>query len=206
MGRNDIYFGRSSPTFRQNVLTLTAWSKGKPNKRSARRRRQLLVQSDVLIASDRPSRLDTISIRLFRISLRSRYLMYTRRVLFNLFSTWAQKQIHFKNSEEALSKWFNGPWPQFHVTQQPSTRAEKCSTVVRSFQLQKSNPANASGNIVVMEMWLLLLLLLLFCSPLLGLGCFFSFLMLYTIGWAPQTGDQPVARPLPTRRHIQTQN
>jgi hypothetical protein len=33
---------------------------------------------------------------------------------------------------------------------------------------------------------------------LLGLGQIFSFLILYTIGRTPWTGDQPVARPLPT--------
>jgi hypothetical protein len=38
-------------------------------------------------------------------------------------------------------------------------------------------------------------------SPL-DLGCFFSFLIVYTGGKASWTGDQPVARPLPT----QTQN
>jgi hypothetical protein len=40
---------------------------------------------------------------------------------------------------------------------------------------------------------------------LLGLGLFFSFLILYTIGRTPWTGDQPVARPLPTHRTTQTQ-
>jgi hypothetical protein len=38
------------------------------------------------------------------------------------------------------------------------------------------------------------------CSPLLDLGRFFSFLILYRIGRTPWTGDQPVARPLPTHR------
>jgi hypothetical protein len=53
----------------------------------------------------------------------------------------------------------------------------------------------------------LLLLLLLFClyNPLLGLGRFFSFLILHTVGRIPWTGDQPVARPLPTRRTTQTE-
>jgi hypothetical protein len=37
-------------------------------------------------------------------------------------------------------------------------------------------------------------------SPLLGLGRLFSFGMTF---W---TGDQPVARPLPVRRRVQTQN
>jgi hypothetical protein len=35
---------------------------------------------------------------------------------------------------------------------------------------------------------------------LIGLGRFFSFLILYTVGMTPWTGDQPVARPLPTHR------
>jgi hypothetical protein len=38
------------------------------------------------------------------------------------------------------------------------------------------------------------------------LGRFFGFLILYTASRTPWTGDQPVARPLPTHRTIQTQN
>jgi hypothetical protein len=41
---------------------------------------------------------------------------------------------------------------------------------------------------------------------LLDLGCFFSFLILYTVGRTPWTGDQPVASSLPTHRTTQTQN
>jgi hypothetical protein len=52
---------------------------------------------------------------------------------------------------------------------------------------------------------LLLLLLLWLYSPLLGLRHFFSFLILYTVGSTPWTGDQTVARPLPTHR-TQTHN
>jgi hypothetical protein len=43
-------------------------------------------------------------------------------------------------------------------------------------------------------------------SPLLGVGSFFGFLILYTVGRTPWTWDQPVARPLPIHRTIQTQN
>jgi hypothetical protein len=43
-------------------------------------------------------------------------------------------------------------------------------------------------------------------SPFLGLGRFFSFLILYTVGRTPWTGDQPVAGPLSTHRTTQTQN
>jgi hypothetical protein len=53
---------------------------------------------------------------------------------------------------------------------------------------------------------LLLLLLLWLYSPLLGLGLFFSFLIIYTDGRTPWTSDQPVARPLPTHTTTQTQN
>jgi hypothetical protein len=35
---------------------------------------------------------------------------------------------------------------------------------------------------------------------------FFSFLILYTVGRTPWTGDQPVERPLPIHRTTQTQN
>jgi hypothetical protein len=35
---------------------------------------------------------------------------------------------------------------------------------------------------------------------------FFSFLIVYTVGRTPWTGDQPVAKPLPRHRTTQTQN
>jgi hypothetical protein len=38
-------------------------------------------------------------------------------------------------------------------------------------------------------------------SPLLDLGRFFNSLILYTVGRIPWTGNQSVARPLPTHRH-----
>jgi hypothetical protein len=41
---------------------------------------------------------------------------------------------------------------------------------------------------------------------LLGLGLSFSLLIYYTVGRTPWTGDQPVARPLPTHRTTQTKN
>jgi hypothetical protein len=43
-------------------------------------------------------------------------------------------------------------------------------------------------------------------SPFVGPWSLFQFLNLYTVGRTPWTGDQPVARPLPTRRTTQTQN
>jgi hypothetical protein len=48
-----------------------------------------------------------------------------------------------------------------------------------------------------------IIVLLWLYSPLLGLGCFFSFLILYTVSRTPWTGDQPIARPLPTYRTTQ---
>jgi hypothetical protein len=44
------------------------------------------------------------------------------------------------------------------------------------------------------------------CSPFWDLYCFLGFLILYTVGRTPWTGDQPVARPLRTCRTTQTQN
>jgi hypothetical protein len=52
---------------------------------------------------------------------------------------------------------------------------------------------------------LLLSIYLSLCSPLLDLGRFFSCLILYTVDRTPRTGDQPVARPLPTHT-TQTQS
>jgi hypothetical protein len=49
-------------------------------------------------------------------------------------------------------------------------------------------------------------ILLWFYSPLLGIGRFLSFLILYTVGRTPWTGDRPVVRPLPTHRTTQTHN
>jgi hypothetical protein len=43
-------------------------------------------------------------------------------------------------------------------------------------------------------------------QPFVGPLPLFSFLMLYTVGRTPLTGDQPVARPLPIHRSVQTQN
>jgi hypothetical protein len=72
---------------------------------------------------------------------------------------------------------------------------------------QKSGENYKTGSIVtcIVDVVLLLLLLWLYSHPL-GLGRFFSILILYTVGRTPWTGDQPVARPLPTYRTTQTQN
>jgi hypothetical protein len=60
-------------------------------------------------------------------------------------------------------------------------------------------------HLLISERLLLLLLLLWLCSPLLSLGRFFRFLILYTVGRTPWKGHQLVARPLPIHR-TQTQN
>jgi hypothetical protein len=56
----------------------------------------------------------------------------------------------------------------------------------------------------------LIILSVLFCyictALLLGLGCFFSFLIFYTVGRTPWMGDQPIARPLSAHRTTQKQN
>jgi hypothetical protein len=52
----------------------------------------------------------------------------------------------------------------------------------------------------VLWLLLLLLLLLLLSAPLLGLGRFSSFLILYTFGRTPWTGDQLVTRSLSVHR------
>jgi hypothetical protein len=43
-------------------------------------------------------------------------------------------------------------------------------------------------------------------NPLMGPGLFFSFVIFYTDGRTPWTGDQPIARLPPTHRTAQTQN
>jgi hypothetical protein len=43
-------------------------------------------------------------------------------------------------------------------------------------------------------------------QPFVGLGRFFSFLILYAVDRTPWTGDQPVARPLPAHRTTQIEN
>jgi hypothetical protein len=45
-----------------------------------------------------------------------------------------------------------------------------------------------------------------YLQPFLGLGRFFLFLDVYTVGRTPWTGGQPFARPLPAHKRAQTQN
>jgi hypothetical protein len=60
------------------------------------------------------------------------------------------------------------------------------------------SPNHRNQAIIIIIILLAVVLVLLMYSPLLGLGRFFSFFILNTVGKTPWKGDQPVARPLPT--------
>jgi hypothetical protein len=53
---------------------------------------------------------------------------------------------------------------------------------------------------------IIIIIIIMALQLFLGLGSFFSFLVLYTVSRTPWTGDQPLAGPLPTHRTTQTQN
>jgi hypothetical protein len=53
---------------------------------------------------------------------------------------------------------------------------------------------------VYLSIYLSIYLYLWLYSPLLDLGFYFSFLIFYIVGRTSLTGDQPVARPLPTHK------
>jgi hypothetical protein len=72
--------------------------------------------------------------------------------------------------------------------------------------LNRSEPPPISLFLLVIHDYFLTSISLWLYSPLLDLGRFFIFLILYTLGRTPWTGDQPVARPLSTHRTTQTQN
>jgi hypothetical protein len=72
--------------------------------------------------------------------------------------------------------------------------SEKWNWLIEQFQISNSLGMPSA------TLLLLLLLLLWLYSPLLGFGCFFTYLVLYTVGRTPWTSDQPVARPLPKHR------
>jgi hypothetical protein len=63
-----------------------------------------------------------------------------------------------------------------------------------------------SESCLVKGFGMLSLSLFIILHSLLSLGRFFSFLIICTVGMTPWTGDQPVARPLPTHRTTETQN
>jgi hypothetical protein len=69
---------------------------------------------------------------------------------------------------------------------------------IRAIRVNTLLLANEHIFVAVICLWLY--------SSLLDLGRSFSFLILYTVGRSPWTGDQPVARPLAVPRTTQTQN
>jgi hypothetical protein len=106
--------------------------------------------------------------------------------------------------------------PHASVSRPVETRLESCVVWVRlardctptSIALQVIRTCKQSHHFKVITQGVdcLLTICLWLCSPLLDLGHFFSFLILYTVDRTPWTGNQPVARPLPTHRTAQTQN
>jgi hypothetical protein len=70
-------------------------------------------------------------------------------------------------------------------------------SLIKHTAIKISNEWRYSSTFLSISLW--------FYSPL-ELSRLFSFLILHTFGRAPWTGDQPVARPLPTHRTTQTQN
>jgi hypothetical protein len=90
-------------------------------------------------------------------------------------------------------------------TECPFPSSQDCRTCRYIYNL----PPHAKFHILFIGLYFSNLLLLLLYSPLLGLGRFFSFSVLYTVGRTTWTGDQPVTRSLPTHRtthnkHTQT--
>jgi hypothetical protein len=63
-----------------------------------------------------------------------------------------------------------------------------------------AHPLHTYINTYILYLSIYLSIYLWLYIPLLSLGRFFSFLILYTVATTPWTGDQPVARPLPTHR------
>jgi hypothetical protein len=81
------------------------------------------------------------------------------------------------------------PW--FHTLSLTCTLL-KIDQILSNVQNQSSCMCRTAEVYLYIYLWLY--------SPLLDLGSFFSFLILYTVSRTPWAGDQPVARPLPTHR------
>jgi hypothetical protein len=82
--------------------------------------------------------------------------------------------------------------------------------VIKSFHFVNTQPNNLTHRITESTFHFLkphyrYICLSMALQPFVGLWPLFSFLILYTVGRTPWTGDQPVARPLPTHRTTQTQ-
>jgi hypothetical protein len=64
----------------------------------------------------------------------------------------------------------------------------------------------ACGGVDVLLLIIIIIIIIIIALQLfVGLGRFFSFFIGYTVGTTPLTGDQLVARPLPTHRTTQTE-
>jgi hypothetical protein len=73
----------------------------------------------------------------------------------------------------------------------------------------KPAPSTSNPHVVllrILSIYLSIYITIYGSTTLVDLGCFFSLLILYTVGRTPWPGDQPVARPQSTRRRTQTQN
>jgi ABC-type polysaccharide transport system permease subunit len=83
----------------------------------------------------------------------------------------------------------------------------KCQGKAEREKAKKTRENYITKSLLIRTVYLILFFFSIWLySPLLGLVCFFSFLILYTISRTPWTGDQLVTRPLPTHRTTQTQN
>jgi hypothetical protein len=76
-------------------------------------------------------------------------------------------------------------------------RQNSFKIIIPHFLNFRSCITNSDPNEPIFSLWL---------YSRLDLGRFFSFLIPHTVGMIPWTGDQPVARPLPTHRTTRTQN
>jgi hypothetical protein len=86
-------------------------------------------------------------------------------------------------------KWIEGLWYQLICNENMALRL-----IMRQRPVTQRNIFSHPFLLVSSSIFLWL------CSPLLDLSQFFSFVILYTIGMTPWTGNQPIARPLPAHR------
>jgi hypothetical protein len=93
-----------------------------------------------------------------------------------------------------------------YLSVSPSVRLPACLPTCLSLSLSVCLSVCLSICLPTIYLSIYLPIYLWLYSPLLNVRRFFSFLILYTVGGIPWTGNQPVARPLPTHRTTQTQN
>jgi hypothetical protein len=100
--------------------------------------------------------------------------------------------FHVNNERVELRMW-NRIWIYIMHMPTPSV-LNKVSQQINVWQRWESLMFCATNKSVCLSVCLWL------CSPFLKPGRFFGFLIPYTVGRTPCTGDQPVARPLPAHR------